>query len=32
MFRLLTEDDNVDETDLFFQFIALLIPPANREA
>jgi hypothetical protein len=32
MFRLLAEDDNVDKTDLFFQFIALLVPPTDREA
>ena len=32
MFRLLAEDDNVDKSDFFFQFIALLIPAADREA
>ena len=32
MFGLLAEDDNVDKTDFFFQFIALLIPAADREA
>jgi hypothetical protein len=32
MFRLLAEDDNVDKTDFFLQFIALLVPPADREA
>ena len=32
MFRLLAKDDNVDKTDFFFQFIALLVSPADREA
>src|SRR2546421_10336363 len=32
MFRLLAEDDNVDKTNFFLQFIALLVPPADREA
>ena len=32
MFRLLAEDDNIDKTNFFFQFIALLVPPADRKA
>src|SRR5262245_3768604 len=31
MFCLLAEDDNVDKTDFFFQFISLLVPPADRK-
>jgi hypothetical protein len=32
MFRLLAEHDNVDKADFFFQFIALLVPSADRQA
>jgi hypothetical protein len=32
MFRLLAEHDNVDKADFFFQFIALLVPPTDRQA
>ena len=31
MFRLLAKDHYVDKTDFFLQFIALLVPPADRE-
>jgi hypothetical protein len=31
MFGLLAEHDNVDKTDLLFQFIALLVPPTDCE-
>jgi hypothetical protein len=31
MFRLLAEHDNVDKADFFFQFIALLVPPTDRQ-
>jgi hypothetical protein len=32
MFRLLAEHDNIDKADFFFQFIALLVPPTDRQA